>query len=119
MSEMDKISMETETKGTIKGKHSGKIEYYNSGFTPTEQRVKMTYVNFSNDGKKFYNGEEEFIGKREIKNVYTSNVVLSGTESGTNNFTITFDSNSSLVMDETFGFASYGEKTIYAKDYEP
>ena len=119
MSEMDKISMETETKGTIKGKHSGKIEYYNSGFTPTEQRVKMTYVNFSNDGKKFYNGEEEFIGKREIKNVYTSNVILSGSESGTNNFTITFDSNSSLVMDETFGFASYGEKTIYAKDYEP
>ena len=119
MSEMDKISMETETKGTIKGKHSGKIEYYNSGFTPTEQRVKMTYVNFSNDGKKFYNGEEEFIGKRDIKNVYTSNVILSGTESGTNNFTITFDSNSSLVMDETFGFASYGEKTIYAKDYEP
>ena len=119
MSEMDKISMETETKGTIKGKHSGKIEYYNSGFTPTEQRVKMTYVNFSNDGKKFYNGEEEFIGKREIKNVYTSNVILSGSESGTNNFTITFDSNSSLVMDETFGFASYGEKTINAKDYEP
>ena len=119
MSEMDKISMETETKGTIKGKHSGKIEYYNSGFTPTEQRVKMTYVNFSNDGKKFYNGEEEFIGKRDIKNFYTSNVILSGSESGTNNFTITFDSNSSLVMDETFGFASYGEKTIYAKDYEP
>ena len=119
MSEMDKISMETETKGTIKGKHSGKIEYYNSGFTPTEQRVKMTYVNFSNDGKKFYNGEEEFIGKRDIKNVYTSNVVLSGTESGTNNFTITFDSNSSLVMDETFGFASYGGETINAKDYEP
>ena len=69
--------------------------------------------------KKFYNGEEEFIANGNIKSVYTSNVVLSGSESGTNNFTITFDSNSSLVMDETFGFASYGEKTINAKDYEP
>ena len=47
----------------------------------------MTYVNFSNDGKKFYNGEEEFIGEREgknAKNVYRSIVVLSGSEKGTN-----------------------------------
>ena len=115
---MDKISFDAETNGTIKGKHSGKIEYYNSGFSPNGQTVKMTYVNFSNDGKKFCNGEEEFIGKRNIKNVYISNVVLSGSENGINNFTLTFDANSNLMKNETFGFATYGGKTINAQDYE-
>ena len=115
---MDKISFDAETNGTIKGKYSGIIEYYNSGFSPNGQTVKMTYVNFSNDGKKFYNGEEEFIGKRNIKNVYISNVVLSGSENGINNFTLTFDANSNLMKNETFGYATYGGKTINAQDYE-
>ena len=118
MSEMDKISMETETKGTIKGKHSGKIEYYNSGFTQTHQTVKITYVNYSDDGKKFYNGEEEFIGDRTSKNIYKSNVILSGSESGQNNFTITFNTKSDLIKEETEGYATYGGKTINAQDYE-
>ena len=124
MSEMDKISYEKETNGIIKGKHSGHIEYYNSGMTATGQTVKMTYVNFSNDGKKFYNGEEEFIGEREgknAKNVYRSIVVLSGSENGTNNFTLTFkvvDEKSDLIKSETSGSATYGGKTINAQDYE-
>ena len=124
MSEMDKISYEKETNGIIKGKHSGHIEYYNSGVTATGQSVKMTYVNFSNDGKKFYNGEEEFIGEREgknAKNVYRSIVVLSGSENGTNNFTLTFkvvDGKSDLIKSETSGSATYGGKTINAQDYE-
>ena len=81
----------------------------------------MTYVNFSNDGKKFYNGEEEFIGQRNVKNVYSSTVVLSGSEKGTNNFTLTFkvvDGKSYLIKDETRGTATYGGKTINAQDYE-
>ncbi len=36
MSEMDKISFETEKNGIIQGKHSGHIEYYNSGFSQTK-----------------------------------------------------------------------------------
>ena len=121
MSEMDKISYEKETNGIIKGKHSGHIEYYNSGMTATGQNVTMTYVNFSNDGKKFYNGEEEFIGERNVKNVYSSTVVLSGSENGTNNFTLTFkvvDGKSDLIKEETSGSATYGGKTINAQDYE-
>jgi len=117
MSEMNNIRFESETNGTIIGKHSGKIVYYNSGFFPTWQTVKITYVNYSDDGKKFYNGEEEFIGNRTSKNVYKSNVILSGSESGTNNFTITFTNTSDLIKEETEGYSSYGGKTIRAEDY--
>ncbi len=118
MSEMDNIHFDRKTNGTIKGKKSGEIIYYNSGFTQTHQTVKITYVNYSDDGKKFYNGEEEFIGDRTSKNVYKSNVILSGSESGQNNFTITFNTKSDLIKEETEGYASYGGKTIKAEDYE-
>ena len=118
MSEMDNIHYDKKTNGTIKGKKSGEIIYYNSGFTQTHQTVKITYVNYSDDGKKFYNGEEEFIGDRTSKNVYKSNVILSGSESGQNNFTITFNTKSDLIKEETEGYASYGGKTIKAEDYE-
>ena len=118
MSEMDNIHYDKKTNGTIKGKKSGEIIYYNSGFTQIPQTVKITYVNYSDDGKKFYNGEEEFIGDRTSKNIYKSNVILSGSESGQNNFTITFNTKSDLIKEETEGYASYGGKTIKAEDYE-
>ena len=118
MSEMDNIHYDKKTNGTIKGKKSGEIIYYNSGFTQIHQTVKITYVNYSDDGKKFYNGEEEFIGDRTSKNVYKSNVILSGSESGQNNFTITFNTKSDLIKEETEGYSSYGGKTIKAEDYE-
>lgn len=118
MSEMDNIHYDKKTNGTIKGKKSGEIIYYNSGFSQTHQTVKITYVNYSDDGKKFYNGEEEFIGDRTSKNIYKSNVILSGSESGQNNFTITFNTKSDLIKEETEGYATYGGKTIKAEDYE-
>ena len=118
ISEMNNIKVESKTNGVIKGKQSGEIIYYNSGFSPTTQTVKITYVNYSDDGKKFYNGEEEFIGDRTSKNVYKSNVILSGSESGQNNFTITFRNTSDLIKEETEGYATYGGKTIKAEDYE-
>ena len=118
MSEMDNIHYDKKTNGTIKGKKSGEIIYYNSGFSQIKQTVKITYVNYSDDGKKFYNGEEEFIGDRTSKNIYKSNVILSGSESGQNNFTITFNTKSDLIKEETEGYATYGGKTIKAEDYE-
>ena len=117
MSEIDKINIETETDGIIKGKHSGYIKYYNSGLSQNKQIVKITYVNYSDDGKKFYNGEEIYDGDRTSKFVYSSNVVLSGSEKGENNFKITFDTESNLIKDESKGYASYGGKTIKAEDY--
>ena len=115
MSEMDKISYEKETNGIIKGKHSGHIEYYNSGMTANGQTVKMTYVNFSNDGKKFYNGEEKFIANGNIKSAYTSNVVLSGSETGNNNFTITFEAKSNLVKMKQVDLPLMEEKLLKPK----
>ena len=117
MSEIDKINIETETDGIIKGKYSGYIKYYNSGLSQNKQIVKITYVNYSDDGKKFYNGEEIYDGDRTSKFVYSSNVVLSGSEKGENNFKITFDTESNLIKDESKGYASYGGKTIKAEDY--
>ena len=117
MSEIDKINFDKETNGIIEGKHSGHIEYYNSGFSQTVQVVKLTYVNYSDDGKKFYNGEEIYDVDRTSRTKYSSNIILSGSESGQNNFTITFDTNSDLIKDETEGYATYGGKTIKAEDY--
>ena len=118
MSEMDNLKFETETNGIIKGKHSGYIEYYNSGISQAPQTVKLSYENYSDDGKKFYNGEEIYYGDRSNKFVYSSNVILSGSETGKNNFTITFDTDSNLIKNETEGFSTYGGKTIRAEDYE-
>ena len=117
MSEFEKISFETETNGVIKGNYSGEIEYYNSGFS-SNQTVKLTYKNYSDDGEKFFNGEEIFEGDRTNKNVYSSTVELSGSETGQNNFKITFDKNSKLLKNETEGFATYRGKIINAEDYE-
>ena len=118
MSEFEKITFQKEINGVIKGKNSGEIEYYNSGFSTTKQTVKLTYKNYSDDGKKFFNGEEIYEGITNVKNVYSSNVALSGSETGQNNFKITFDKDSKLMKNESEGFATYGGKTIKAEDYE-
>ena len=80
--------------------------------------MKLNYINYSDDGKKFYNGEEIYDCDRTKKIVYSSNVILTGSETGQNNFTITFDTQSNLIKAETEGYATYGGKTINAKDYE-
>ena len=117
MSELENIKLEEKTNGIIKGNHSGYIEYYNSGFSQTKQIIKITYVNYTDDGKKFYNGEEIYDGDRTSKTVYISNVTLSGSEKGENKFKITFNKESKLIKDESEGYATYGGKTIKAEEY--
>ena len=116
MSEMDKLNYEKETEGVIKAKYFGYIKYYNSGVSQT-QTVKITYFNYSDDGKNFYNGEEIYYGERNIKYEYSSNIVLSGNENGENNFTIIFDKESNLIKAQSGGYATYGGKTIKVEDY--
>ena len=41
LSEISNIRFETETSGIIKGKYSGEIKYYNSGFSQNIQIVKL------------------------------------------------------------------------------
>ena len=117
LDELKKISYETENNGIITGKHSGFIEYYNSG-VGSKQTVKLTYVNYSDDGKKFYNGEEFYEGEREVNYAYTSKVILSGSETGETNFKLVFDKDSNLIKSKTEGFAKYGDKTITVDNYE-
>ena len=119
LSEISNIRFETEISGIIKGKYSGEIQYYNSGFSQTTQIVKLIYINYSDDGNKFYNGEEFYDGDRDNKFVYVSNVTLSGSETGENNFKITFDKNSKLIKNETEGYANYRGKIINTENYEP
>ena len=117
MSELENIKLEEETNGIIKGNHLGYIKYYNSGISQNKQIVKITYVNYTDDGKKFYNGEEIYDGDRTNKTVYISNVKLSGSEKGENKFKITFNKESKLIKDESEGYATYGGKTIKAEEY--
>ena len=42
---------------------------------------KNNYINFSDEGEKFYYGEKKFIRGRTSKNVYKSNINLSQSES--------------------------------------
>ena len=118
LDEIKKIKFETETNGVIKGKHSGIIEYYNSGFSQAGQTVKLMYINYSDDGKKFYNGEEIYEGQTNIAYIYISNITLKGSETGHTNFKITFDKDSNLIKNESEGYAYYGGKNISIKDYE-
>ena len=120
MSEFDKIDVEKEMDGIIKGKYSGEIEYYNSGSSPgftKFQTVKLIYKNYSDDGQKFYNGEESYEGSSISDSTFSSNVNLTGTEAGQNNFTIYFNAQSKLIKDKTEGYATYGGKTIRAEIY--
>ena len=120
MSEFDKIHFEEEMDGIIKGKYSGEIEYYNSGGSADyskKQTVKVTYKNYSDDGKKFYSGEEFYEGSALSGCIFKSIVNLTGTETGQNNFTLSFSAQSKLIKDKTEGFATYGGKTIRAENY--
>ena len=76
------------------------------------------YINYSDDGKKFYNGEEIYEGHTNIAYIYISNITLNGSETGHTNFKITFDKDSNLIKNETEGYAYYGGKNISTKDYE-
>ena len=118
MSEFEKIHYEDEMNGIIKGKYSGVIEYYNSGSSPFQSKtVKLNYKNYSDDGQKFYNGEEIYKGGALSGSTFSSNVNLTGIETGQNNFIITFSKDSKLIKDKTEGYATYGGKTIRAENY--
>ena len=120
MTEFDKIHFEEEMDGFIKGKYSGEIEYINLGDSADyskKQTVKVIYNNYSDDGKKFYNGEEFYEGSALSGCTFISNVNLTGTETGQNNFTLSFSAQSKLIKDKTEGYATYGGKTIRAENY--
>ena len=49
--------------------------------------------------------------------IFSSNVNLTATETGQNNFTLSFSDQSKLIKDKTEGYATYGGKTIRAENY--
>ena len=121
LSEINKVDYEQETKGIIKGKSYGEIEYYNSGFAFSgKQTVKLVYKKFSDDGRNFYNGEEIFEDEINVKSTYTSKVTLSGSEKGKTNFKLSFNTSleiPKLIKKESEGNVVYRGKELKVDDY--
>ncbi len=117
--------------GKIAGKHSGYINYTYYAMNPLkgEKGVsKSEYVNFSDDGKTFYNGYEESAVSLSKGSVYESDLTVAGEHKGEMKLKITLTGmtkqGSPMIVFEndengkpqSYGYAKYGETTLYVKD---
>ena len=107
-------------KSTINGYFEGKEGILI--FNKTETTCRTEYVNYSEDGKTFYNGYEE---SEYLQNQYigrlTSNVVMRGEETGKMELTIYMDYNGNIIYEEngktiSYGYAEYKGKKLTIED---
>ena len=107
-------------KSTINGYFKGKEGILI--FNKTETTCRTEYVNYSEDGKTFYNGYEE---SEYLQNQYigrlTSNVVMKGEETGKMELTIYMDYNGNIIYEEngktiSYGYAEYKGKKLTIED---
>jgi len=114
----------------IAGKYSGYIEYKRQGKEDTAQRmssVESRYVNFSDDGKVFYNGFERTTYSLNGEYIYETDLEMIGPIKGEMKFRITFSEvggeHVKLLFDtaedgkpKSYGFAEYNGTRINVED---
>ena len=102
--------------GIFKGKEGIMI------FNKTQLKSRSEYVNYTDDGKIFYNGYEEVEylnnGKR---GKLTSNVIMSGNKDGKMDLTITMTDEGNVIFEEdgkqiSYGFVEYNGKNLTVED---
>ena len=98
-----------DINGYFKGKSSG-IMIFNS----TNSFSQSEYVNYSDDGKTFYNGFEKYEAISQTIGKLTSNVVMSGEKQGEMNLTITMNYQGNII--EKQGYVNYNGKNININD---
>jgi hypothetical protein len=79
--------------GKIAGKHTGYIELIikrQKGLESLTGSAEAVYVNYSDDGKTFYNGFEKSRYSPSFENTYEADVVMSGAEAGETKFRAAF-----------------------------
>lgn len=100
-----------EMKGTFEGVN---------GFMDYDRKsddIYTTYRDYSIDGKVFANGFEHFnLDSSTGEVTYTGNVTLSGSDSGSMDFKLTFSKDTVLLKDRSYGYASYDGKIIKVED---
>ena len=103
--------------GYFKGKNSGIMV-----FNKTSNSRKSEYINYSDDGKTFYNGYEEF---EYVGNQYTgrltSNVTMSGEKEGKMDLTITMNYAGNIIFENegekiSYGYVEYNGKKLTIED---
>jgi hypothetical protein len=80
-------------EGKIAGKHSGHIEYQRRGKEAMETlagSIETVYVNYSDDGERFYNGYEKTSYSVFDESIYEADLTMSGAETGEMKLRATF-----------------------------
>lgn len=86
----DVIRQRIDLDVRVDGNHSGYIAYRRLSDGALSTLIEKRYVNFSDDGKNFYNGVEKMQKLPASNSVYTSNVEVTGQEAGRMELKITF-----------------------------
>jgi hypothetical protein len=116
-----------DIEGKIAGKNSGYIDYSRSS-SGYSGKSETHYVNFSDDGKNFYNGYEKTNFNLNAENRYEANLQLTGDIEGEMNFRSAFSAVFGTVplkllfepdadgKPKSFGYASYNGITLNIED---
>lgn len=105
------------TAGKIAGKRSGYVEYQRQARDIAQLEagsVCTTYVNFSDDGKTFYNGSESVKNSFTDENVYEADIEMTGERQGEMKLRLTFSKVSFEIPPRLlFDMASDGKPKSY------
>ena len=120
LDDMKNITSFSKVDGIFKGKNSGYM-IFNKTLTST----KSEYINYSDDGKTFYNGSEEFeaeyIDIQHSKGKLTSKLDMTGEKKGKMDLTITMNSDGNIIFEEdgqkiSYGYVEYNGKKLTIED---
>ena len=117
--------------GKIAGKHSGYIEYQRQGEKMAGGFIEARYVNYSDDGKTFYNGYEKSRHAFRTGCQYEADVEMTGEQQGEMKLravfsNVTFELPPKLLFDKaedgkpkSYGYATYNGVTMNIEDMAP
>src|SRR4029453_11909148 len=75
---------DTYVEGKIAGRHSGYVDY------TSRDAVQTQYVNYSDDGRTFYDGVERMVRSLEGESVYEADLEMTGAQQGAMQLRATF-----------------------------
>lgn len=122
-----------DIEGKIAGKHSGYIAFTRKGQQPAPAlmgSIQTTYVNFSDDGKTFYNGFEKSRYSFMGESVFEADLEMTGAKQGEMKLRATFsqasyDQPPQLLFEpaedgkpKSYGYARYNGLQLNIKDLE-
>jgi hypothetical protein len=108
-------------EGKIAGKHSGYIELSVNAGSHIAGSARAMYVDYSDDGKNFYNGFEKSCCSLTAETTYEADLVRKGDDPGEMKFRAsfspgTYDKPPKLLLEKSRGYASYRGVTLNIED---